>query len=244
MQVIICGGGVIGACSAYFLARRGVSVTVVEKTGVASAASGKSGGFLALDWNDGSPLAALARRSFELHGQLAEQCAHDWGYRRLDTLSVAASATRDVSEFGRGSLPDWVSPGAALQGPLGTSQTTAQVHPAQFTQAMMQMAQDAGATVIIGCARSLIRHADGDTVTGVMVDGQAHHCDAVVIAMGPWSALAAAWLPLPAVHGLKGNSVVFRPDAQISAHALFSEVELGQSRTLSPEIYPRPDGTV
>ena len=54
MRVVICGGGVIGACTAYFLSLRQVEVIVVERTGVACAASGKSGGFLALDWCDGS----------------------------------------------------------------------------------------------------------------------------------------------------------------------------------------------
>ena len=66
MRVLICGGGVIGASLAYFLSRRGVQVVVIERTGVACAASGKSGGFLALDWCDGSPLEHLARRSFAL----------------------------------------------------------------------------------------------------------------------------------------------------------------------------------
>jgi glycine/D-amino acid oxidase-like deaminating enzyme len=42
MRVVICGGGVIGACTAYFLARRGVEVIVVERTQVACAASGKA----------------------------------------------------------------------------------------------------------------------------------------------------------------------------------------------------------
>ena len=51
MRVVICGAGVIGACTAYFLARRGIEVVVVERTEVAAAASGKAGGFLALDWS-------------------------------------------------------------------------------------------------------------------------------------------------------------------------------------------------
>ena len=49
MKVIICGGGVIGACTAYFLSLRNVDITVVERTGIANAASGKSGGFIARD---------------------------------------------------------------------------------------------------------------------------------------------------------------------------------------------------
>src|SRR6202162_4430792 len=85
MHVLICGGGVIGASIAYFLSCRGVAATVIESTGVACAASVKSGGFLARDWSDGSPLAPLAHRSFDLHAQLAEEVAGDWGYRRLDT---------------------------------------------------------------------------------------------------------------------------------------------------------------
>ena len=49
MRVLICGGGVIGASIAYFLSCRGVAATVIERTGLACAASGKAGGFLALD---------------------------------------------------------------------------------------------------------------------------------------------------------------------------------------------------
>ena len=70
-RVVICGAGVIGAALAYYLSLRGVAATVLERYSVAGAASGKSGGFLALDWCDGSPLAPLARKSFQLHAELA-----------------------------------------------------------------------------------------------------------------------------------------------------------------------------
>ena len=43
MRVVICGAGVIGACTAYFLARRGIDVVVVERTEVAAAASAPLG---------------------------------------------------------------------------------------------------------------------------------------------------------------------------------------------------------
>jgi glycine/D-amino acid oxidase-like deaminating enzyme len=90
MRVLVCGGGVIGASIAYFLSRRGVATTVIESTGLACAASGKSGGFLALDWCDGTPLQMLVRRSFALHTSLAEEVSEDWGYRRLTTYGGSA----------------------------------------------------------------------------------------------------------------------------------------------------------
>ncbi len=62
MRVLICGGGVIGASVAYFLSLRQVEAVVIERVALASAASGKSGGFLARDWCDGSPLALEPHR--------------------------------------------------------------------------------------------------------------------------------------------------------------------------------------
>src|SRR6516225_9423769 len=98
-RVLICGGGVIGASIAYFLARRGARPIVIERTGIACAASGKSGGFLALDWCDGTPLQALARRSFALHASLPDEIGGDWCYRRLTTYGGAAAET--ARNFGR-----------------------------------------------------------------------------------------------------------------------------------------------
>ena len=76
--VVICGGGAIGAAIAYFTSRRGARSTVIERHVVAGAASGKSGGFLALDWCGGSPLDQLARRSFELHAELSAELGDPW----------------------------------------------------------------------------------------------------------------------------------------------------------------------
>jgi glycine/D-amino acid oxidase-like deaminating enzyme len=87
----------MGAAVAYFLGRRGVAVTVIERSGVACAASGKSGGFLALDWCDGSALGPLARASFALHADLARAIPSDYGYRRLDTYMVVARERSSVS---------------------------------------------------------------------------------------------------------------------------------------------------
>ena len=64
---------------------------MIERHEVAGAASGKSGGFLALDWCRGTPLDRLARRSFALHAELAGELGNPWGYRRLETYAGHAA---------------------------------------------------------------------------------------------------------------------------------------------------------
>ena len=238
MRVVICGGGTIGASIAYFLARRDIAVTVVERTGIACAASGKAGGFLALDWNDGTALDRLARRSFALHAKLATELDDDWGYRALTTYGGFAG----FGTGGRnGSGLAWLSREVTISHPLGSPETTAQVHPAEFTAAMMRAALAHGAELRIGIVTGLVR--SGDAVTGVLVDGEEIAADAVVIAMGPWSILAAQWLPLPPVFGLKGHSLVFDTGGGVPAEALFLECREKNGAVQTPEIFPRPDGT-
>jgi len=45
-DVVIIGGGVIGVCSAYFLARKGIQVTLIEKGEIASGCSYGNGGLI------------------------------------------------------------------------------------------------------------------------------------------------------------------------------------------------------
>jgi glycine/D-amino acid oxidase-like deaminating enzyme len=240
MHVVICGGGAIGAATAYFLSRRGVKATLVERTGLASAASGKAGGFLARDWCDGTPVQALARHSFDLHAELAAGIGGvggGWGYRRLQTYSGAAGFRHRGGSYDIG----WLSQRVTVSQQLGSPQTTAQVHPGAFTRAMMGAAEAHGATLRIGRVTELMRH--GNRVEGAIADGMDIAADAVVIAMGPWSILAAGWLPLPAVFGLKGHSLVFETGSEVPAEAAFLEYREASGEVLTPELFPRPDGT-
>ena len=241
MHVVICGGGVIGCSLAYFLGRRGVAVTIVESTGIACAASGKSGGFLARDWCEGTPLAPLAERSFDLHGELAEQIDDDWGYRRLDTYGGFASKRTAIGQFAGAYELDWFAPDVAMSQALGTPATTAQVHPGRFTQAMLRAAEAKGAVLRRGSVTGLAETAG--RVAGVAIGGAVLEADAVVIAMGPWSILAARWLRLPPVFGLKGHSLVFDTGDRVPPEAVFLEYHEAGGAVLTPEIFPRADGT-
>ena len=184
MRVVICGGGVIAACTAYFLARRGIEVVVIERTGVACAASGKAGGFLALDWCAGSSLDALARRSFALHARLADEPDGDWAYRRMNAYAGYIVADDDARRRQPNKL-GWLRDGVVISSQLGTPQTTAIVHPRKFTTGMMRAAQANGALLQIGKVTGLLRGRSGSIVRGVEVDGSPVEADAVIIAMGP-----------------------------------------------------------
>jgi glycine/D-amino acid oxidase-like deaminating enzyme len=242
MRVVICGGGVIGACTAYFLSRRGIDVIVVERTEVAAAASGKAGGFLALDWCAGSPLDALARRSFALHAALPNEIAGDWGYRRMTAYSGFVVPERDARRRAPAEL-DWLSDGVIIANRLGTPETTAIVHPRKFTTAIMSAAQGQGAELRRGRITGIIRRADGSTVGGVEVDDGVIEADAVVVAMGPWSLLAAGWMVLPAVFGQRSPSLVYDTGTEIPADALFLDYHEESGAAVSVEVFPRADGS-
>lgn len=227
----------MGASVAYFLARRGVAVTVVERLGVACAASGKSGGFLALDWCDGSPLEPLARASFALHAELARALGTDYGYRRMDTFMMAARERGAVAGRHRVAAPGWLDGAGVVTAALGSTETTAQVHPARFTAALLEAA---GARLRIGVVDAVVQR-DG-AARGVRVGGETLDTDAVVLALGPWTSRLVG-LRLPRVRGLKGYSVTLA-GADVPAHALFVDYRTADGRALEPEIFPRPDGDV
>ena len=139
-DVVVVGAGAIGVCTAYYLTSQGVGkVAVVEKTGVACAASGKAGGFLALDWGDGGPLQELARKSFQLHAELAEQFGNPWEYRRLNTIAIK-HFTRQKDRTTCKRAP-WVDGASEREQVLGSPDTTAQVTPVRN-----------GNTVLCACA--------------------------------------------------------------------------------------------
>lgn len=252
-RVVVCGGGVIGVCAAYFLAKKGASVILVEKSSVACAASGKAGGFLALDWCDGGPLSALARASFDLHRSLAQELdgPQSYGYRPLTTLSLSVTESPDIPPSGSkpssssNTVPDWID--GLVRGPktIGTPETTAQVHPQLFVRALITKAvENYGVEVVIGKLERV--DVEGGRVGSVVLEGgRVIDSDAVVLALGPWSCKLELLSSLFRVYGLKAHSIVLEPkepDA-ITPHALFLNYYPSQGgKPLDPEVYPRPTG--
>ena len=240
-HVIVCGAGVMGAAVAYYLALRGVAVTVIERTGVACAASGKSGGFLALDWCDDSPVGPLARLSFALHGTLPGELSADYGYRRMDTYMLAARERGVVTGGHRmPAAPAWIDGPAVVAGRLGSAETTAQVHPALFTTALLNAARARGAKLRMGVVErvALPRRPGCERGRGRRdARGRRDRArDGAVDGPRPRGRAAA----YSRAQGLQRDARRAGRAGPRAVHGL----PLADGRALEPEIMPRPDGTV
>ena len=72
-NVVIIGGGLIGAAVAYYLSKENVSVTILERRGVASGTSGACSGKIWFSTKKPGLHLELALVSSELHRQIVNE---------------------------------------------------------------------------------------------------------------------------------------------------------------------------
>lgn len=242
MKVIISGCGIIGSSIGYYLQETnrvpGQNITMIDASAPASSASGKAGGFLALDWNDGTDVEELARKSYALHEELAQKLqASEMDYRKMNAFAGVYTRNGEIKKRGK----------------IGSYQTVAQVHPRKLTLAMLdEVLRNGGNLLTETMAVSLLTNDDGSKVTGLKVrdvnteETKDLDADVVVFAMGAWTQkLQEGILPkgvkIPRVYGQKVHSVVVKDRNNVAAEALFLNDE---SNRAEPEVYPRPDGSI
>ena len=210
-DVIVVGGGIVGAAAAAFLADGGARVTIVEREGLASGASGANSGVVQHPFDP--ILASLYRETVELYRDLS---ALDLGFRLGDEPVGLLYASTDETAV-RGvdlalaeafpELPRDVVGGATLQRlepALAPGLWACRVgigypvQPGASTYAYATLAERRGVTIRQGRAATL--DVRGDTVVGVIVDGRPVAADAVLVAAGPWSSdlidPTGAWRPI------------------------------------------------
>ena len=87
-EVIIVGGGIIGTSVAYFAAKHGYKVTVIERDNLSSGASGSCDGTLFLQTKNPGPHLEMAIKSLALYRELKDELEYDIEYVRRGGMCI------------------------------------------------------------------------------------------------------------------------------------------------------------
>ena len=201
-EVVVVGGGIVGAACAYELARAGTSVTLLEREELAAGASGRNNGLWVTPTDP--QLLPMARASLGRYLELADDSPVPYRLDRdpIGLLAVALdedemalgarahdpyrAAAVEVEELG---AEDALRLEPALSREVLGAWLVHHGHrlaPAALTVALALMAVDRGAAVRHHLpARALIER--GGRVVGVVTDEGRIDADEVVVATGPWA---------------------------------------------------------
>jgi glycine/D-amino acid oxidase-like deaminating enzyme len=202
-DVVVIGGGIIGCAAAYFLARRGISVALIEKGRIAGEQSSRNWGWCRQQGRDKAEIP-LIKESLAIWGRLQEEIGADPGFRRQGILYL----TRDPAELAgwerwleharRHQIGSRLLSAAEAQamtpdcrekwiGGLHTP-SDGRAEPALAAPAIAEAARRAGASLHQRCAaRGLEREAG--KVAMVVTEQGAIRTGAVLLAGGAWSSI-------------------------------------------------------
>jgi glycine/D-amino acid oxidase-like deaminating enzyme len=209
-EVIVVGGGVIGAAVAYNLARDGQQVTLLERRGIAAEASGANVGLVTLTTKPRGPLFELARTSLGMFRTLREELESEIHYQRPGVLHVFASEEKRAETLAK--VPEWRSLGItcrvldggetrALEPVLSPAvlgsvwaDTDGMVWPFALTMGFARAARRHGAKVEVGPDAEVTGlRAERGRLMGVETPAGFRPAGTVVLATGAW----AKFLPAP-----------------------------------------------
>ncbi|MBN4064809.1 FAD-binding oxidoreductase [Dehalococcoides mccartyi] len=213
-DVVIIGGGIIGASIAYRLAAEGSSVTVVERDSIGNHASGFALGLLN-PTNETGNIESLNHLSFKMHTELLDVIQQESGVDaqvlKMPHLELALEESEipdlkaEVDRIDKisGFSSRWLEPNEIRSMEPRISEDiyggvlvedVIMLDSYNLTLATAQAAEARGVEVVLGEAHEIIY--EKNRAVGVRVgDGQID-CEAVVLALGPWSGTAGLWLDI------------------------------------------------
>jgi sarcosine oxidase subunit beta len=230
-EVLVVGGGIIGAACSFELASRGAIVTLLEREELAAGASGRNNGLWVTPPD--ADLLAMARLSLARYLEIAEEAPVPFHLDREPIGLVAAAVTEAELAMGDGFHDPYREAGVDVERlePADVLELEPAIAPDvlggwlvdhghrlapdALTVSLALMAKERGATVRHHLpARTLL--TDGARVVGVATDEGRIWADEVVIAAGPWSSslLDPIGVPLP-ITGARGWLVRLVPPAAL-----------------------------
>ncbi|NML30335.1 NAD(P)/FAD-dependent oxidoreductase [Paraburkholderia antibiotica] len=201
VEVAIVGGGIIGASTAYWLAKAGVRTALFEKGTLACEQSSRNWGWVRTLSRDlpEVPLALLANRRWrELQQQVEvgyrqngllylqendrDAQEHARWYDAAKTYGAKASflTKRDMQKLLPTSARAWT--GAMYSESCGVAE------PTQATAGIAALAREAGATIVENCAVRGIERSAG-RVSAIVTEAGRVDAQNVLVAAGAWSRL-------------------------------------------------------
>jgi glycine/D-amino acid oxidase-like deaminating enzyme len=201
-DVIVIGGGIVGAASAYYLSRRGLRVTLLEARDLAHGATGRNLGYIWLHSRRRGPELSLALATRKFLNQLPEELDYDFELqcnggmiffnteeqarllgelvrqRNIDGVEMHLVDRQQARELAP-LLPETVL--GATYSPLD-----AQVNPVAYVRAYAAAARRLGADVRVGTPVQRVLHSHG-RVTGVETSEGRLLAGTVVMATGAWT---------------------------------------------------------
>lgn len=227
-DVIIVGGGIVGSATAYYLAKGGAKVVLLEKGEIACEQSSRNWGFVRQQGRDPFEVP-LAIESTRIWQGLEAELGADLEWRQEGGLAVAGSeasvaayerwldvarqhqmptrilSNRETRDLMKGAVGKW--PGAMY------TATDGQAEPAKAAPAFARAAKALGAEIETGCAADVIETAGG-AVTGVRSEQGEVRARTVVCAAGAWSSrllrTAGVALPQLAIRGTVSRTSAVR----------------------------------
>ncbi|OQM76472.1 NAD(P)/FAD-dependent oxidoreductase [Manganibacter manganicus] len=207
VDVVVIGGGIIGASTTLELAERGLRVALCEKGGIGQEQSSRNWGWVRISRRDPREVPLMAE-ALRIWADLDRRTGRDTGYKRAGIVFTCAD-DKEYDEHDRWNRNldgyqldsrmlsaaefDTMFAGAnmRLKGALYTA-ADGRAEPQKAAPAVAEAAREKGAAILTECAVRGVETAGG-AITGVVTERGAIACKAVVLAGGAWSSLFAGF---------------------------------------------------
>ncbi|QND44465.1 FAD-binding oxidoreductase (plasmid) [Rhizobium lusitanum] len=202
-DVVIIGGGIIGVTTALYLARKNISVTLLEKGRIAAEQSSRNWGWIRQQGRDADELPIVIE-ACRLWKQLAEECGEDIGLNQTGVTYLAHNDKEmaDFAEFVKLAGSHGVDtrlmdskqaadliPGMARPFKGGmTTPSDMRAEPWVAVPAIARMAAREGVTIIENCAARMLDLSSG-RISGVWTEKGLIATSNVLAACGAWTSL-------------------------------------------------------
>lgn len=229
-DVVVIGAGIAGSAAAYALARKGVSVALLDKGVVGGEQTSRNWGWCRQQHRDLRELP-LAQKSLALWGELAVELGDDPGFRRTGLLYVTTKPedlalweawtlkARDYQMHSRvlsAAEAKAMTPGSAVDWIGGVhSPSDGKAEPALAGPMIAEGARRHGASIHQNCAARGL-DLEAGRVSGVVTEKGRIRSRAVLVAGGAWTSMFCRHhgLRLPQA-GVKSTSFFTRAAPQV-----------------------------